>query len=147
MSLAISPSVASGEPIPVTGGPNLASRHDSPPQITPGKVSLNGNVSANGPEKTLPTDEALGAYVRFFKLLSDETRFRIVLLLGGNAEFNVRTLCQRLDQSQPAVSHHLALLKEAGVVALRRQGKHNFYRLQATGVAGTLRAVASGLAS
>jgi ArsR family transcriptional regulator len=34
-----------------------------------------------------------------------------------------------LDQSQPAVSHHLALLRMAGVIACRRDGKHNFYRL------------------
>lgn len=145
MSLAISPPVESGDPIPRTGGSNAEPRHDSSLLITPDKVPLNGNSSADGPEKTLPTEEALGTYVRFFKLLSDETRFRIVLLLGGGREANVRTLCKRLDQSQPAVSHHLALLKDAGVVSLRRQGKHHFYRLHASSLAGTLRAVASGL--
>jgi ArsR family transcriptional regulator len=44
-------------------------------------------------------------------------------------ELNVRTLCRLLDQSQPAVSHHLAMLKDAGLIECRRDGKHNFYRI------------------
>jgi ArsR family transcriptional regulator len=34
-----------------------------------------------------------------------------------------------LRQSQPAVSHHLALLRVAGIIECRRDGKHNFYHL------------------
>ncbi len=40
-----------------------------------------------------------------------------------------RKLCQVLEQSQPAVSHHLALLRIAGLIDRRRDGKHNYYRL------------------
>ena len=36
---------------------------------------------------------------------------------------------RRLNLTQPAVSHHLALLKMAGILDCRRDGKHNFYRL------------------
>ena len=39
----------------------------------------------------------------------------------------------RLSQSQPAVSHHLALLRHGGIIAPRRQGKNNFYSLTDTG--------------
>lgn len=67
--------------------------------------------------------------VELFKLLADETRLRILLLLKQRHELNVRTLCQMLRQSQPAVSHHLALLRVAGLIEMRRDGKHNFYRL------------------
>jgi ArsR family transcriptional regulator len=63
-----------------------------------------------------------------FKLLADETRLRVLSLLLQRGEMNVRTLCEQLDQSQPAVSHHLALLREAGLIRARRDGKHNFYR-------------------
>lgn len=63
-----------------------------------------------------------------FKLLADETRLRVLSLLVQNGEVNVRSLCEHLDQSQPAVSHHLAMLREAGLVEARRDGKHNFYR-------------------
>jgi ArsR family transcriptional regulator len=67
--------------------------------------------------------------VHLFKLLADETRLRIIYYLMQQNEMNVRTFCRLLRQSQPAVSHHLALLRSAGVIECRRDGKHNFYRL------------------
>ncbi|MBL9081178.1 MAG: metalloregulator ArsR/SmtB family transcription factor [Planctomycetales bacterium] len=67
--------------------------------------------------------------VKVFKLLSDETRMHILLFLTRTPELHVRALCEMLGQSQPAVSHHLALLKTAEIIELRREGKHNFYRL------------------
>jgi len=67
--------------------------------------------------------------VKVFKLLSDETRMHILLYLTRARELHVRALCDLLGQSQPAVSHHLALLKNADIIELRREGKHNFYRL------------------
>ena len=47
-------------------------------------------------------------------------------------ELHVSALCERLHQSQPAVSHHLALLREAGLIEPRRDGKHNFYSVKKT---------------
>ena len=76
----------------------------------------------------LPEDTG-GELVQLFKLLSDETRLRILYFLMQREELNVRTLCDLLGQSQPAVSHHLALLKGAGIIECRRDGKHNFYHL------------------
>jgi ArsR family transcriptional regulator len=69
--------------------------------------------------------------VVLFKLLADETRLRILHYLMQKPELNVRTFVGLLGQTQPAVSHHLALLREAGVLQCRRDGKHNFYRLAA----------------
>ena len=67
--------------------------------------------------------------VQLFKLLADETRLRILYYLMQQEELNVRTLCRLLGQSQPAVSHHLALLRVAGLLECRRDGKHNFYHV------------------
>ncbi len=67
--------------------------------------------------------------VRIFKLLSDETRLRILYSLSQTEELNVRALCELLQLSQPAVSHHLGMLRNAGIVEPRRDGKHNFYRI------------------
>jgi ArsR family transcriptional regulator len=67
--------------------------------------------------------------VQLFKLLGDESRLQILHYLMQTEEINVRTFCRLLKQSQPAVSHHLALLMGAGVIERRRAGKHNFYRL------------------
>jgi ArsR family transcriptional regulator len=67
--------------------------------------------------------------VKIFKLLSDQTRLKILLYLAQRDELHVRALCDILGQSQPAVSHHLALLRVAGLIESRREGKHNFYRV------------------
>lgn len=63
------------------------------------------------------------------KMLADPSRLRIVFFLLNQPELNVGDICSRLEQSQPAVSHHIALLKRAGVLQVRRDGKHNFYSL------------------
>jgi ArsR family transcriptional regulator len=68
--------------------------------------------------------------VQVFKLLSDETRLRILVYLAREAELHVTALCDRLGQSQPAVSHHLALLRVAGLIKARRDGKHNYYSVR-----------------
>lgn len=74
-------------------------------------------------------EAAVKDLVKIFKLLSDETRMRILMFLTRTPELHVRALCELLGQSQPAVSHHLALLRAAEIIELRREGKHNFYRL------------------
>ena len=63
--------------------------------------------------------------------MSDETRLRILFYLARNGELHVTDLCNRLGQSQPAVSHHLALLRVSGLIEARREGKHNFYSVRA----------------
>ena len=75
--------------------------------------------------RALP-DQVTTSLVELFKLLADETRLRILFLLQQRNELNVRSLCRLLSQSQPAVSHHLALLRAAGLIKMRRDGKHNF---------------------
>ena len=70
-----------------------------------------------------PTRDLASDLIEVFKLLADETRLRILLLLLEEGELNVRTLCDKLDQSQPGVSHHLSLLRLAGFIERRREGK------------------------
>ncbi len=74
-------------------------------------------------------DESVKQLVQFLKLLADETRVRILHLLQQTDELNVLELCKLLGQRQPSVSHHLALLRVAGLIDMRRDGKHNYYRV------------------
>ncbi len=67
------------------------------------------------------------------KHVSDPTRLQVVLMLS-EGERHVGALSEQLSQSQPAVSHHLALLRHGGIIVPRRQGKNNFYGLTDTGV-------------
>jgi DNA-binding transcriptional ArsR family regulator len=66
------------------------------------------------------------------KHVSDPTRLQVILILA-EGERHVGALCDQLSQSQPAVSHHLALLRHGGIIAPRRQGKNNFYSLTEAG--------------
>ncbi len=45
------------------------------------------------------------------KMLAEPSRLRVVFFLMNESELNVGVICGRLKQSQPAVSHHLALLE------------------------------------
>lgn len=65
-----------------------------------------------------------------FKVLCDENRLRIVLQVGRDGEQNVTELCQLVQLPQPLVSHHLARLREAGILQTRREGKRIYYSLQ-----------------
>ena len=76
------------------------------------------------------------------KHVSDPTRLQVILILA-EGERHVGALCAQLSQSQPAVSHHLALLRHGGIIAPRRQGKNNFYSL--TEIGGQLAKVVRGL--
>lgn len=67
--------------------------------------------------------------IQLFKILADETRLGIVLLLSELGELCVCDLCTALDQSQPKISRHLALLRECGLLLDRKQGKWVHYRL------------------
>lgn len=68
-----------------------------------------------------------------FDVLADETRRDIVTLLHGASrddnEMSVGELVEALGITQPTVSKHLKVLREAGVVRVREEGQHRFYRL------------------
>lgn len=66
--------------------------------------------------------------IQLFKILADETRLGIVLLLSELGELCVCDLCTALDQSQPKISA-TALLRESGLLLDRKQGKWVHYRL------------------
>jgi ArsR family transcriptional regulator, arsenate/arsenite/antimonite-responsive transcriptional repressor len=64
-----------------------------------------------------------------FKLLADKSRLTMVMALAKRGPMHVTDLCKLLGQSQPAVSHHLTLMRMVGLVGYDREGKHNFYYL------------------
>ena len=73
-----------------------------------------------------PDAAAVARATATLKLLADETRLRIVWnLLHG--EHNVNQLAAHLGMQAPAISHHLAKLRLAGVVRTRRDGNRIYY--------------------
>ena len=69
------------------------------------------------------------ALARRFKALADPSRVAIVNRLAGAGEVCVCALVGELDLSQPTVSHHLRILREAGLVDATRRGTWAYYRL------------------
>jgi ArsR family transcriptional regulator len=76
-----------------------------------------------------------------FKALADPSRVAIVNMLAGSGEVCVCALVDGLSVSQPTVSHHLRVLREAGLVEARRRGTWAYYRL----VPETVASLASAL--
>ena len=66
--------------------------------------------------------------VEFAKALADPTRQEIMSLICCR-ELSVGDIVEAVGVSQPTVSHHLAILKEAGLVTIRNEGKHAYYTL------------------
>lgn len=76
------------------------------------------------------------ALLLLFKSLADESRLKIIGLLAS-AERNVQELAKLLKLKESTVSHHLSILREAGLVQMRTDGNTHWYRLDFE----TLRAV------
>lgn len=66
------------------------------------------------------------------KMAGDPTRLSVLLVLEGS-EKHVGAICDDLGQGQPAVSHHLAICRHAGLITPRREGKNVYYSLTDTG--------------
>ena len=77
--------------------------------------------------------QSTAAQSRLFQALADPSRRAILesLMMGEAA---VNDLTARFDISQPAVSQHLAALRDAGLVSGRREGRHVYYRMEPRGL-------------
>ena len=64
-----------------------------------------------------------------FKALADPTRVAIINSLSAAEEVCVCNLTETFDLSQPTISHHLKILREAGLVESSRRGTWSYYRL------------------
>ena len=67
-----------------------------------------------------------------FNMLSDPTRLRAIMLIQSESEVCVCELTHALQESQPKVSRHLALMRDSGVVESRREGTWMHYRLSSS---------------
>jgi DNA-binding transcriptional ArsR family regulator len=112
-----------------------------PPTKTTAKTTTRTSRSRASREADMRLQQARRAST-LLKHVSDPTRLQVIMILD-DGEQHVGALCDQLSQSQPAVSHHLALLRHGGIIAPRRQGKNNFYSL--TDVGAQLAKVVRGL--
>jgi len=98
----------------------------------PTTKTTSSKAAAKPAAPTRPSPE-IRRVADLLKQVSDPTRLQVLMLLAEK-ERNVSELCADLGtQSQPAVSHHLALLRHGRLIEPRRSGKHNFYGLTEAG--------------
>lgn len=86
----------------------------------------------------LPTE-----LLNFLKSLASESRLNIVLLFLDGQERTVNQIAEAVDLSQPATSEHLAVLRQAGVLLSRKEGKEVYFRPDRGRVLETLDALDS----
>lgn len=78
--------------------------------------------------RALPTTTALGGVSELFAMLGDPTRLRMIAALAER-ELCVCDLAATVGQSESAVSHHLRLMRDLGLVRSRRDGRLVYYAL------------------
>ncbi len=72
-------------------------------------------------------------YTRYFKAFGDPSRLRIVVLLSSG-EMTVNDIVEKVGLSQPTVSRHLGILRDADIVIDRREGQKVYYSLNKNSV-------------
>lgn len=72
--------------------------------------------------------------VLFAKAIADETRQNIMKLVCCKW-LSVGEIVEKVGYSQPTISHHLAILRDAGLVNIREEGKQTFYSLNQQNIA------------
>jgi len=86
-----------------------------------------------------PDDEGIGESAAMFKALSDETRLRILKTIS-----HMRTLCEcnlvpEFGLTQPTISYHLKVLREAGLITSERRGQWVYHQVNEKAVLGAVR--------
>jgi ArsR family transcriptional regulator, arsenate/arsenite/antimonite-responsive transcriptional repressor len=82
-----------------------------------------------GPETAPLTQPERVELAARFKALADPTRVAIINFLSAADEVCVCNLTDAFELSQPTISHHLKILREAGLVDSTRRGTWSYYRL------------------
>lgn len=85
--------------------------------------------------------------VPYFEVLKDSQRQELVINLAKHQELSVSQLVELSSLSMPAVSHHLKLLTQSGLVVSKKIGTRRFYRLSLSDILETLEELLESLKS
>lgn len=93
-----------------------------------GEITSDDDNCSHNPDNRNVSEDDLYDLAELFKVFGDSTRIRIIsALIDG--ELCVYHLSQRLSMGQSAISHQLRILRTAGLVRPRREGKEMYYSL------------------
>jgi DNA-binding transcriptional ArsR family regulator len=83
--------------------------------------------------------------LRLLDSVRDPIRMEIIFLLAPGSPLNVGEIASRFKISRPAISHHLKVLKDAGVVRPEKAGQEVYYRLDRARIVSGLRQIADDI--
>lgn len=83
--------------------------------------------------------------MRMLQAVGDPVRMELVFLVGSRGPMNVTDIAAEFELSRPAISHHLKVLKDAGVLISEKRGKEVYYRLNRRRAVDTLRSLADAI--
>jgi DNA-binding transcriptional ArsR family regulator len=103
------------------------------PTTLPAEVKKKAHSkAAHAEDEALQRTRRIHRAAALLKQASDPTRLQVITMLA-RGERHVGSLCEELTQNQPALGHHLALLRHGGIITPSRRGKNQFYRLTVAG--------------
>jgi ArsR family transcriptional regulator len=89
----------------------------------------------DGRSRTVPSTRSQARAVAVFKALADATRLQIYSLIAARPEpICVCDIVGRFELRQPTISHHLKVLRDAGLVTATRRGTWSYYAVDPRGV-------------
>jgi DNA-binding transcriptional ArsR family regulator len=103
------------------------------PIMIPTKDKKKANSkAAHAKDEALQRTGRIQRAAALLKQASDPTRLQVITMLS-RGERHVSSMCEELTQNQPALGHHLTLLRLGGIITPSRRGKTQVYRLTGAG--------------
>jgi ArsR family transcriptional regulator, arsenate/arsenite/antimonite-responsive transcriptional repressor len=100
----------------------------------------------DGRSRTVPSTTSQARAVAVFKALADATRLQIFSLVAARPEpICVCDIVARFELRQPTISHHLKVLRDAGLVSMTRRGTWSYYAVDPRGLKAARVALDSAL--
>ena len=87
----------------------------------------------------VPDDEGIGEAAAVFKALSDETRLRILKTISHMGTLCECNLVPEFGLTQPTISYHLKVLREAGLIKSERKGQWVYHQVNEKAVLAAVR--------
>lgn len=100
----------------------IAARHNRARAYVSARRRMNTDYARRLPE-------GWERFSRFFAALGDTTRQQILLVFEPNEEICVNDIARLFKLSRPAISHHLKVLRNAGLLECEKRGKEVYYRV------------------
>ena len=89
----------------------------------------------------LGSDDEIDLASRSLKAMAHPLRLKILCVLAGSEEVSVQALVERVGTSQSNISQHLAILRDKGILASRRDANRVYYRIGDARVVKLMRAM------